>query len=95
MKKKKFSSFGDFILNDKEIVMPFLITTSIVFSIIIFSLMVFLSFYYDFDMFFKVLFCLMLGASFWRLYKHIKFGGWRTLKGLTANDIVWNGKVGK
>lgn len=89
-KKKKYDTFADFILNDKEFVMPFLMTLSVWFSVIIFTLVTFMSYYYNWDIAFKILFVVMLIFSFRRMYKHYKYGGWKNIKGLSSNEVVWN-----
>lgn len=89
-KKKKYDTFADFILNDKEFVMPFLMTLSVWFSVIIFTLVTFMSYYYNWDIVFKILFVVMLIFSFRRMYKHYKYGGWKNIKGLSSNEVVWN-----
>lgn len=89
-KKKKYDTFADFILNDKEFVMPFLMTLSVWFSVIIFTLVTFMSYYYNWDIAFKILFVVMLIFSFRRMYKHYKYGGWKNIRGLSSNEVVWN-----
>lgn len=91
-KKRKYTSFHDFILNDTEFVMPFLFTLSIWFSVIIFSITTALSWIYDWDTFFKVLMIVMLIFSFRRMYKYFRYGGWKNIKGLSSNEVVWNKK---
>jgi len=92
-KKKKYKSFGHFVLEDTEVVMPFLMTLSLWSGLIIISLLILLMIRLRFWPF-VALFIFMDFLAIKKLYRHYKLGGSKYWKGKSANEMVWN-KEGK
>lgn len=88
MKKRKYDSFGDFILNDKKEVMPFLLKFSSwsgVIILILASLITYLRGLYPLT----VIFGLLGIFGIRKLFRHYKCGGFKMYKGHSANEMIW------
>ena len=85
---KKYESFGEYIRNDREKVMPFLVSLSIYFSAILWSLSFVISMILNWHILSQIILGIFAILSLIKLYKFVKAGRGKALVGTAAKDII-------
>lgn len=91
-KKHGINGFGNWILHDKEFVLPFLITCGKWLGPIVMLGLGILMYKFGEWKEVGVVFILISLFGFWGLYKFYKNGGSKNLKGMSTNEILWSNR---
>ena len=92
--REKFSSFSDFILNDKDFVFKFLIVVSRWFGAIIFTLLFFMILYYTDMIGLQIFIGAMALFGWYGVIKFYKLGGLKTMPKASTAEMFWNKENG-
>lgn len=88
MAKKKFDTFGDFILKDEKIVMKVLLTTSMWAGNIILTLIV-LALWFTSNREVSIILGILSLFGWWRVIKFYRFGGPKNIPDMKAETEIW------
>lgn len=88
MAKKKFDTFGDFVMKDDKVVMKTLIVTSMWAGNISFSLIVLTMYFLKVWELFIILGLISL-FGWYKVYQFYQMGGTKAMPAMTAEQTVW------